>query len=104
MSIGSFFDRLFNRNQPKAPKTLRQSKKSILLNRYYGIVYFLIGWHAFGYVIAKSAHNRAQKEGIDLVDIFARQTDTRIKQIEITRDFKVKVSDKIDGSGNDKSN
>ncbi len=65
MSLGSFFSNLFKsqRNKPKVPKVLAKKSKSILFNKYFSLVYFLIGWHAFGYLIIKLAQNKAEREG-----------------------------------------
>jgi hypothetical protein len=48
---------------PQAPKTFKQTKRSVFLNRYMGIFYFLVAWHVFGYLIASATQNRAKKDG-----------------------------------------
>lgn len=66
--ISKWFDKL-NRPQgqlPQAPKGFQSRKKSIFLNRYAGLVYFIAVWHAFGYVIVSGAKRKAESEGLIL--------------------------------------
>ena len=56
--IKSFFSKWFNRsssttssNKLEVPKAFQGGKKSIFLNKYAGLIYFIITWHAFGYLI-----------------------------------------------------
>jgi hypothetical protein len=63
--VKSLFQRLFggSKKQPEAPKTFKQKNRSIFMNRYAGFAYFLIGWHIFGYIIIKTARNKAEEQG-----------------------------------------
>lgn len=63
--IRGIFEKFFgNAKNPKAPKSFKLTNRSIFMNRYAGLVYFLIGWHLFGYVIMSTAKNRAEKQGL----------------------------------------
>ena len=65
-----FFSKWFNRSEPRAPKSFRAKlKKNIFLNRYASIIYFIVTWHAFGYIIAAAAKNKADREGY-LISLF----------------------------------
>ena len=66
--IKQFFNKLFGRNTSKSQqssllKTFRQKKKSVFLNRYAGVFYFLITWHCFGYIVASVAKKKANEQG-----------------------------------------
>ena len=69
--IKSFFSKWFNRsssttspNKIQVPKAFQGGKKSIFLNKYAGLIYFIITWHAVGYLIISFAKNTAKKEGL----------------------------------------
>lgn len=51
-------------SKPQAPKTFAQKKRSIFLNRYAGVIYFLVCWHVFGHLIIFGAKDKAKQEGI----------------------------------------
>lgn len=62
--ISKFLDKyVFKTGSPQAPKAFAQKKKSIFLNRYAGLIYFLVVWHAFGYVIVAGAKKKASLDG-----------------------------------------
>jgi hypothetical protein len=70
--IKSFFSKWFNRsspptfpNKPQVPKAFQEKKKSIFINKYAGLVYFLVVWHAFGYLFVSFAKETAKKEGME---------------------------------------
>jgi len=65
--IKSFFSKWFNRssaNRPQVPKAFQEKKRSIFVNKYAGLVYFLVVWHSFGYLFVSYAKESARKEGI----------------------------------------
>ena len=45
--------------------TEEEKKKSIFINKYAGLVYFLVVWHAFGYLFVSFAKETAKKEGME---------------------------------------
>ncbi len=63
--IKSFFSKWFNKSEKsvEVPRAFKSKKKSIFLNRYAGLLYFLITWHTFGYLIISSTKDKAAKEG-----------------------------------------
>jgi hypothetical protein len=46
------------------PKAFQEKKRSIFVNKYAGLVYFLVVWHSFGYLFVSYAKESAKKEGI----------------------------------------
>lgn len=86
-----FISKFFNQNKPKAPKTFKQKNRSIFINRYAGLVYFLVAWHTFGYLIAKIAKIKANQQGLEVHEILAQGTNTT--KIELDKDFKFKVTE-----------
>lgn len=70
--LKSLIDKLFgkstnniNNNKPQVPAGFRErARNSIFVNRYAGVIYFLITWHAFGYFLTDLIKNQAKKEGL----------------------------------------
>jgi hypothetical protein len=52
-----------NNKQVEIPKAFREKKKSIFLNKYAGLIYFIVVWHAFGYILISTAKSTADKQG-----------------------------------------
>lgn len=88
-----FISKLFNlrSNRPPVPKSFKKTNRTIFLNKYAGLVYFLVAWHTFGYLIAKLAKLKANKEGIELHEALAQ--GAKVTKIELDKDFKFKVTD-----------
>ena len=66
--LRNFFKKWFNKNnndinQQKVPQGFKQKNRRIFLNRYAGVIYFLLAWHTFGYLIIKFANISAHKRG-----------------------------------------
>lgn len=64
--LRSFITKLlntFSSNKPQAPKQFKAKNRSIFLNRYAGVFYFILAWHTFGYLIVKLAKVNASKRG-----------------------------------------
>jgi hypothetical protein len=67
--LRSLYDKLFgrkpiNKKSIEIPNTFKKkSKKNVFLNRYAGAVYFLIFWHAAGYLLFSGADTAAKAEG-----------------------------------------
>lgn len=94
--LKSLFQRFFggSKMKPEAPKTFKQKNRSIFMNRYAGGVYFLIGWHLFGYIIIKTARNKAEDQGMTLHEAIVG--DKTVRKIELGKDFTIKITDSDD--------
>ena len=84
--VKSFFNKLFSKfsgtqNSVQIPKAFKEKKRSIFINRYAGLIYFIVVWHTFGYFIASSARNKAQKEGKELHEYLS--PGANVKRIEL---------------------
>lgn len=77
-------------NKPKAPKTFKQKNRSIFINRYAGLVYFLVAWHTFGYFIIKLAKDNANQRGLELHETLSEGTN--LTKIEFNKNFEVKIT------------
>ncbi len=66
-------------NKPKAPKTFKQKNRSIFINRYAGLVYFLVAWHTFGYFIIKLAKDNANQRGSFYFFLFTLNVKSRLQ-------------------------
>lgn len=53
----------FKSQNPPIPKAFKKKNKSIFLNKYSGLIYFIVVWHLFGYVLISSAKKQADNEG-----------------------------------------
>ena len=65
--LSDLINKWFSRSsakKPQAPKTFKQKNRSIFINRYAGLVYFLIVWHTFGYLIVKLGAKSAEQRGL----------------------------------------
>jgi hypothetical protein len=77
---------------PRAPRAFEKtSKKSIFLNKYAGLIYFIVAWHAFGYLIVGYAKESAKKEGLELYQLQGKHSN--YKRIDIGKNFEIKVTD-----------
>ncbi|CAF0854314.1 unnamed protein product [Brachionus calyciflorus] len=76
---------------PQIPKSFKQKNRSIFLNRYAGIVYFIVVWHAFGYVLISSAKKKVDLEGLDMNRVMAQ--GSKVKKIEINKNFEIKTTE-----------
>ena len=73
--LKSLLNKWLNRTLPSSslskaqvPKAFTQKKSSIFMNRYAGLIYFLISWHCFGYIVMKLAKAKAEEEGFFLTN------------------------------------
>lgn len=64
------------------PQGFKQKKRSVFLNRYFGVFYFIVVWHALGYFSFGLIKEKANSEGKDLQE-FLSLDSSRVRRINI---------------------